>query len=214
MKSRGFTLVEMIVVVSIIAILSGVGLFQYNEASKKSRDYDRQSDLKNVQAALDLYKQKYGRYPARCTPKNGTAWSGQLGTNYECQDGSGQYITGLAPEFIAALPQDKKLNGSDSGYVYTVNAEGTVYKFEAKKTVESETIQTGHKLASCDVYDFNHADGGMCVRVASQGNNTPDWCQDYNGTFQTSYAVWGGFANSSSATFVERYTEDVVCAVQ
>jgi len=219
MKTRGFTLIEMIVVVTIIMLLTSVGLFQYNKASQRSRDADRQSNLSKVQAAIELYKQRNGRYPAGC---NGAGvWSGQQGTMYACPGGSTQYIVGLAPEFTPTLPADKKLNGNDSGYVYSVDAAGTVYKFEAKKTVEKANydpggvgVQTGDKYASCDVNDPAHPDGGMCVRVASQGNNTPNWCQDYDATFQTSYAVWGGFANSSSQVVVEQNTESIICAIQ
>jgi prepilin-type N-terminal cleavage/methylation domain-containing protein len=219
MKTRGFTLVEMIVVVTIIMLITSVGLYQYNKASERSRDADRQSNLSKVQAAIELYKQRNGRYPAGC---NGPGvWSGQLGTSYACSNGDSRYIVGLAPDFTPTLPQERRLNGTDSGYVYTVDTAGTVYKFEAKKTVEKADydpggvgVQTGDKYASCDVNDSEHPDGGICVRVASQGYNTPDWCQDYNTTFQTSYAVWGGYANSSSQVVIEQNTENIICAVQ
>jgi prepilin-type N-terminal cleavage/methylation domain-containing protein len=214
MKTRGFTLVEILVVITIVLLLTSVAFFQYNEAGKKSRDGNRQSNLEKVQAALELYRQKYGKYPAGC--RGVGVWSGQIGTSYACAGGGSQYIVGLAPEFISTLPQETKLNGVDSGYVYTSDAAGTVYKFEAKKTVESETVISNTKMASCDVNDPEHVDGGICGRVAAApwGGNQPDWCQDGDPIFSTSYAVWGGYANAASPVAVEQGTENVICAIQ
>lgn len=214
MKTRGFTLVEIIVVVSIISILAGVSFINYSEATKRARDDDRKADIVTLKTAIELYKTRNGRYPAGCRAAG--QWSGQIGTNYACLDGSSQYIVALAPAFIPTLPQEKKLNGLDSGYVYATNAEGSVYKLEAKKTVESETLTTTSKFASCDVNDSSRSDGGICGRVAASpwNGNQPSWCQDGDSTFTSSYAVWGGYANAASDIDVEKNTENIICAIQ
>jgi hypothetical protein len=177
-----------------------------------------------MQAAIELYKQKYGRYPAACT--NSQSWSGQLGTQYECTDGSGQYIVGLAPEFIPVLPVDPKLNGTDSGYVYAVNSAGTVYKLAARKTVETETVTYSHPLKSCDADNTSkdtsqasfYTTAPICNKVFSVGTvsgRKPEWCKtnDTTNTFQISYAVWGGFAAGSGITVGSSadLTEDIIC---
>lgn len=213
MQQRGFTLVEMIVVVAVIAIFTTVGVSTFRDASKQARDTDRQADLKILQSAVEQYRQKNGRYPAGC--RGSDQWSGQSGTQYACADGSSQYIVGLAPEFISALPQEKFLKGTDSGYVYTTNNDGTVYKIEAKKTVESEIVGYTHKMKSCDIQ--NETSPGMCEVVARSpyNNNTPGHCQDTSPIFQTSYAVWGGYANVvNDDRALERQTENIICAIQ
>lgn len=212
-KKSGFTLLELMVVVSIIAVLSGGLLFSMTKAGQKSRDTDRIADLRTVQGALELYKQKYGRYPVRCTnanPSTAGGWSGQEGTNFACVSGQ-QFIVGLAPEFIPVLPKDPKLNGVNSGYVYTTNSDGTVYKLMAKNSVESEVVTYDHELKSCDV-DNTASTVPLCNTVAPSFNK-PAHCEENNSQFQRTYAVWGGYANQPGATEVEQATEDVVCEI-
>lgn len=51
----GFTLLELLVVISIIAILITVGLTSFSTAQRKGRDAKRKSDVKEVQNALEQY---------------------------------------------------------------------------------------------------------------------------------------------------------------
>lgn len=61
---KGFTLLELLVVISIIAILITVGLTSFSTAQKKGRDAKRKSDIKEVQNALEQYYSVCGyNYP-------------------------------------------------------------------------------------------------------------------------------------------------------
>lgn len=60
---RGFTLVEMIVVIAIITLLATVVIFNVQEGKKKARDAQRLSDLQQIQLALRVYKDVHGNYP-------------------------------------------------------------------------------------------------------------------------------------------------------
>ena len=60
---KGFTLIELIVVMSIIALLSGISLFALQAARVSGRDARRQSDLEMVRSALEMYRADCGQYP-------------------------------------------------------------------------------------------------------------------------------------------------------
>ncbi len=61
---RGFTIVELLVVVAIIAILSAVAIASLVSSRAKGRDARRMADLNEVKNALDLYYDSYLTYPA------------------------------------------------------------------------------------------------------------------------------------------------------
>lgn len=65
-KERGFTLIEMLVVIGIIAVLLGTLTTYYTSAQKKARDAQRRSDIKQISTALESYRQdtSNSQYPA------------------------------------------------------------------------------------------------------------------------------------------------------
>lgn len=64
---NGFTLLELIIVMAIIAILTAVGIFALNNARLNGRDAKRKADLEQVRSALELYKSDCNSYPASIT---------------------------------------------------------------------------------------------------------------------------------------------------
>lgn len=72
-KEIGFTLIELMVVISIIGILSGFIMANYIGVQQRARDAQRKSDLLNMRAALEIYRADQGAYPAtlkNCGPGN------------------------------------------------------------------------------------------------------------------------------------------------
>jgi prepilin-type N-terminal cleavage/methylation domain-containing protein len=157
LSQKGFTLLELLVVISIIGVFSAVISINFNDVRKSARDDIRKADLQQLQVALELYKAQYGYYPAEgCganspispsdTPDNvvwdgSSSWTGP-GTHtasWGNDTGCPEYISGLVPDFIAELPTDPNQEFDDNhGYIYRVSATGDAYKVLAHWTVESD----------------------------------------------------------------------------
>jgi prepilin-type N-terminal cleavage/methylation domain-containing protein len=64
-KENGFTLVELLVVISIIAVLSTIGMVIYTGAQKRARDAQRREEVDAISKALEIAKPNTSAiYPA------------------------------------------------------------------------------------------------------------------------------------------------------
>lgn len=61
--SGGFTLLELLVAIGIMAVLTGMAIFNFNQSRVRARDIQRKNDLKQLQTALELYKNDNNSYP-------------------------------------------------------------------------------------------------------------------------------------------------------
>lgn len=80
----GFSLIELMVVISIIAVLSVVGIVVYTNVLKNSRDSKRLADLKFIQSALEDYHADQLFYPLNLnilTNYNGKVYLNQIPTD-------------------------------------------------------------------------------------------------------------------------------------
>jgi len=186
---RGFTLVELLVTISVIGILSSIVYANLGGTSGTGHDAKRKSDLRNMQSAIEQYKNKKGVYPSEGCVVGSDGFSGEN----DCL----AYISGLAPEFISVLPHDPK-RLTNVGYAYTTNSAGTVYKLMAVGTVESETVTSDSEFKSCDT-------SGICTTSGS------GVCSPSNSRYQKSYAVWGGYADGANDAAVKTNTAQVIC---
>lgn len=65
--SKGFTLLELLVVISIIGILVAMGAVAYSNAQRKGRDAKRVGDMKAVQNAFEQYYALNTAYSTDCS---------------------------------------------------------------------------------------------------------------------------------------------------
>ncbi len=141
-KKQGFTLVEIMVVVSIIGILSSIVYANFGAARAAARDDVRKAALKETQLALELYKAQYGSYPPAGCSAGAGVWVGvgSAGGNFSSAQSCTNFIPGLAPDFIAVLPADpNRENEAGIGFFYQSN--GTSYKL-INNGVEQKTISS------------------------------------------------------------------------
>jgi prepilin-type N-terminal cleavage/methylation domain-containing protein len=65
MRNKAFTLIEILVAVSIIAVLSLIAIAAGMSAKANARDNQRLSDLKLIQIKLESFRDEKGAYPAK-----------------------------------------------------------------------------------------------------------------------------------------------------
>lgn len=90
-NNRGFTLIEVLIVVFIIGLLASVVLVGLGAFRQRGRDARRIADLRSTQNGLELYYSKNGLYPASSdwtTLKNELTGAG-IGVNNIPNDPSG-----------------------------------------------------------------------------------------------------------------------------
>ena len=61
---QGFTLVELLIVISLISILAAMGLVQYRNSVTSSREAVLKTDLFRMRDAIDQYYADKGKYPS------------------------------------------------------------------------------------------------------------------------------------------------------
>ena len=64
MQKKGFTLIEMLIVIAIIGILASIVLVGLGPVQRNARDARRASDLRQIQTLLELCYARAGSYPA------------------------------------------------------------------------------------------------------------------------------------------------------
>ncbi len=77
---RGFTLVELLIVVIILAILAAIVVPQFSATTDDAKLAAVDSTLANMRSAIDLYFQQHGEYPGDLTAVPSAACTGTSGT--------------------------------------------------------------------------------------------------------------------------------------
>jgi type II secretion system protein G len=131
---KGFTLVELLVVVAIISLLAAISLFALQGARQSARDTKRKSDLEIIRSGLELYRADCNNYPASIT----------YGSSLT---GSGSPITCLASNvYISKVPSDPS-----SGRNYSYVRSGTTYTLCASLEQAPNPSMSTSGCGSCGV---------------------------------------------------------------
>ena len=116
LHSRGFTIVELLVVIVVIGILAAITVVAYNGIQERANFSRLQADLKSLNKALLLYHADNGVYPVT----GSATWRGYTSAVNDA------FIPGLAPKYINRTPQ-VGLTSSYPTFLYRSDT-GTDYK--------------------------------------------------------------------------------------
>ncbi len=108
-KSKGFTLIELIVVIAIIAILAGLVIIRIGSSSADARNSRRSADMNQIRTAIEQYKAKGGG----CNAATNVDITGKAA------------VEGAALAFKDSNPPSTYLSGSD----YPKDPKGSTYYY-------------------------------------------------------------------------------------
>lgn len=160
---KGFTLIELIVVIGIIAILASMVLFVINPFAQfsKANDVRRKSDLSQVQKALEQYYQDHGLYP--------------VSQNYEIVNfQNNQPISwGLSWQpYMNVLPADPL---SNKKYVYYARSDGQAYWLYASLDVSNDPqVCSSGGVGICASLANNSIPNNQCGGVCNFSLSSPN----------------------------------------
>lgn len=180
-KNKGFTIIEMLVVLFIIALISSVIIVTVGRSRADARDAKRRADLSAIKIAVEMYKDRTGTYVIKM--RDGTATGGGTANGFfnrkVANDGDGVFdayensiANGLEDwGFLNPAPSDPSNPGITVGtylsYMFIVNT--TTEKYAIFATLENpqnpitRTCQTGGACAgSTKIYDGESSLGGIC----------------------------------------------------
>lgn len=152
----GFSLIEIMIVISIIAIVSGIGLSLVSALQKTTRDAQREADLRVLQSALQQYYADQNFYPNDMTSVLSSG-----GSLTSC---TGKYsspaCTNPTKTYLSVVPKDPA---------------GTPYVFQSLKNVTSAVNcdMTGGATTSNVCHFYN-----LCAKKENLAAGT--YCGTYN----------------------------------
>lgn len=144
-SAAGFTLIEVMITVAIVAILAAVALPSYNDYLRRGKMPEAFSQLSDLRSKMEQYYQDYRSYgdATKCAKNMASGTWGDFASTanftYEC--------TTSSPFDTYTITAKGK--GSLDGYWYTINQQGTPGTSKFKNTTVSTSTCWMTKSASC-----------------------------------------------------------------
>lgn len=142
-KVSGFSLVELLVVISIIAVIVGLALPNFLGARQRARDAKRKAELVELKQALRLYYNDYQNYPAAVSGNASFAGCGTNGTS-DCPvcttaEFSAGGATGCNSVYMKRFPKD---TAGVNAFVYYQYSSGEDFRLVVRLENASDSELT------------------------------------------------------------------------
>ena len=122
MKTKGFTLIEILIVIAIIAALIAIAIPNYLSARQRAQDIKIKSEMAALKSALRLYYNDFNSYPASAAPGKLSGCGATGIALCPCTGGGLDFATGAACDNIY-MKQTPMGLGSSILYTQTKSGE-------------------------------------------------------------------------------------------
>jgi len=153
--NKGFTLVELMIVITVIAILATIAVVAFTRVQKQARDTKRKGEMHSIVTALQAYFSEKGVYPVETTVGGAVATAA---------------LAGLATTYLPVVPIAPVGNSgaNTAGYMYISDANGT--EFNVCNTLE---IPVGTDTTSMWMVGTSNMSGLAVTDAACPDPTTP-----------------------------------------
>ena len=140
MERKGFTLIELMIVIAIIIILAAIAIPNYLRMTSRAKVSAIESDMKSIGTALEAYNTDWSKYPDVSSSSSWDDLKKELTGKGTLNNSSSTTLTGetggieyIKPEALTAF--EKKVDPNSINYSVT-NGE---YILTAKATISGKT---------------------------------------------------------------------------
>lgn len=165
MNKKGFTLVEILVVLGIIGLLGILATVMLSSARVRSRDAKRLSDMARVQTALELYFNDHNSYPlqtdAAALGQAATACLSSSGFSPICDASSESvYLSAVPSTPSSGLKELVECSGKVNAYCYVGTAAAYRIQFELETDNPEAKLKKGVNCSS-----ESGVEAGACASI-------------------------------------------------
>lgn len=163
MKSKsGFTIVEVLITVLVIAVLASITVVAYTKVQQNSRDSIRKGNATVIAESLEKYYGKNGEYPSVRSVVN----------NYA--DNTGSVVASKLGINISALTMPRMPSGATNALYSSATPANDYISYIAKSEINNSSCQTA-LTGGCDEFTLKYIEeSGATITIESRHKGRPD----------------------------------------
>jgi type II secretion system protein G len=167
-SNRGFTIVELLIVIVVIGILAAIVIVAFNGVQNRAKDTRTRSDIKNVQSIVEKYNAETGRYPS-------TGDLATVRTDANCYGGTAQsdWVPSVTEKLPQSVPNTGKGRGGTTTGCYMYSSNGDQYIISAWNMSNSGPQNNGmYRRLGYREMSFISANAYLCNHLTIGGGAT------------------------------------------